>query len=184
VVIVGEAALRRVDAKALERARRDARACSLRAQGWELAAIEEKLGFARGHAAPAIRRALVETLRAPADELRGVELVRLNQAIRQCWEVIEHPMPMTDRAGRPVVVLDDDGEEIAVADQQVVVAAIAQVGKLSEQIRRLMGLDAPQRSITAKASVTLQDLQEMAIANGVPAAEVYQLRDGDEPGAG
>jgi hypothetical protein len=127
-----------------------------------------------------MRRALVETMRAPADELRGVELTLINAGIRECWNIISAPQPLLDKSGKAVTLEGEDGIEYAVADQSVIVAALTVMNKFSESRRKLMGEDAPQRSITAKANVTLQDLQEMAIASGVPAAEVYQLPPSDD----
>ena len=171
---MGEVASRRLDAGALERAEKDAEACRLRAQGWSFAEIRAELGYASQNVVKdAVHRALVETLQAPADELRAVELLLIDQVIRECWDARVQLQPLLDRSGRPVTLLDEDGTACAVEDQQILVQLMQTVLKASEQRRKLMGLDAPQRSVTASAKITLQELQEMAVANGVPAAEVY-----------
>ena len=51
-----------------------------------------------------MRRALVETLQAPADELRAVQVLLHEQAIRKCWDIISDPQPLLDRSGRPVTL--------------------------------------------------------------------------------
>ena len=180
---MGEVASRRLDSGALERAEKDAKACRLRAQGWSFAEITAELGYANeGQATHAVKRALVQTLQAPADELRAVELLVMDQVIRECWEARDRLQPLLDRSGKPVTVTGDDGEEYAVGDQGVLNQLMMTVLKASEARRKLMGLDAPQRSVTAKANITLQELQELAVANGVPHDEVYGSVTGLSPG--
>jgi hypothetical protein len=172
---MGSVAKRSLDVQALQRAQADAKVCTLRAQGWEFRDIAEHLGLGSPAAAQqAMRRALVETMRAPADELRGVELTLINQGIRMCWEIINNPQPLLDRAGNAVAVYDGvSGEERGVPDQGVMVQALAQLNKFGESRRKLMGLDAPTRSISATVKPTLADAQQMAIDAGVPAEVVY-----------
>jgi hypothetical protein len=165
---------RALDRLALDRAERDGRACRLRAQGRDWQEIAGECGYSSREAAQAaVRRALVETLRAPADELRAEQVVLHREAIRKCWDIISDPQPLLDRSGRPVTLEGDDGVEYAVADQGIQVQALTALQRFSESLRKMLGLDAPQRSVR----VTLAELQEMALANGVPAAEVYGLPD-------
>jgi hypothetical protein len=138
----------------------------------EFPQIAAECGYASGAVArAAVGRALLQTLQAPADELRAVELNLINQAITECWRIISDTQCLTDKSGKPVVMLGEDGLEYAVADQGIQVQALQAMQKFSESRRKLMGLDAPQRSV--RANLTLQELQQMAIDNGVPADEVY-----------
>jgi len=171
---VGDVARHYLGEETIRCAERDARACRLRAQGHDWQEIADELGYnSKGHARDAVRRALLETLQAPADELRAVELLLHEQAIRKCFDIINAPQPLLDRAGRPVTLLGEDGEEYACDDQGIIVQALNALQKFSESRRKMMGLDAPIKTISANARITLSDLQEMAIANGVPAEEVY-----------
>lgn len=165
---------RALDRHALERAQRDGKACRLRSQGHDWQEIADSCGYgSRDAAQAAVRRALVETLRAPADELRAEQVLLHRQAIRKCWDIINDPQPLVDRSGQPVTLAGDDGAEYAVADQGIQVAALTALQRFSESLRKLMGLDAPSRSVRATAQVTLAELQQMAVENGADPAEVY-----------
>jgi hypothetical protein len=175
---------RHLDPGAVARAERDAQACRLRTQGWSFQEIADKLGFGhRSGARDAIRKVLLETLQAPADELRAEELLLFRRVIREAFGVVENPPPMVDRAGKPVVLEGDDGKPYAVPDANAVTGALQVILKASDARRAMMGLNAPARKITA--SLTLQEAQELAISNGVPAAVVYgQAEDGGERATG
>ena len=157
---------RMLDEHALERAERDAKACRLRAQGWDWHELAQECGYGNNvQAKAAVSRALVETLQAPADELRAVQENLHYQAIRKCWDIINDPQPLLDRGGHPVTLEGDDGVEYAVADQGIVVAALTALQRFSESLRKMKGLDAPARSVSATARITLQELQQMALDN-------------------
>jgi hypothetical protein len=178
---MGELAARRLDEKALERAKRAAEAMTLRARGHSMQEIAGELGYSGKAAAEAdIRRALLETMQQPADELRAMEYNRTMLVIRGAWDLISEPQPLVDKTGHPVTLIGEDGSEYAVPDQAVIDRHHQTILKASESLRKLMGLDAPTRSVSARAAISLQELQQMSADLGIPAEEIYlNGRDGD-----
>jgi hypothetical protein len=124
-------------------AERDARAAQLRADGWTYPAIAAALGFAsKGHANDAVKRALAATVREPSDQLRALELERLDKMYRAATGVLERPH-VTVSQGRVVVMPGQDGGEVPVPDDAPVLTAIDRLLKVQERRAKLLGLDAP-----------------------------------------
>ena len=171
---------RRLDAKALERAKRAAEAMTLRARGHSMQEIADELGYASKDVAEKdIRRALLETMQQPADELRAMEYNRTMLVIRGAWDLIADPQPLVDKTGHPVTLIGEDGSEYAVPDQAIIDRHHQTILKASESLRKLMGLDAPTRSVSARAAISLQELQQMSADLGIPAEEIY-LNGGEQ----
>lgn len=103
---------------------RQADALELRKAGVTLAAIAERLGY-RGpsSADSAIRAALKKTLQPPADEVRELEIERLDALLLALW-----PQARQGNQG-----------------------AIDRVIKIMERRARLLGLDAPVRTDVTSA---------------------------------
>lgn len=124
-----------------ETARRDAQAADLRAEGWTLQQIADELGFHdSSHARQAIRRALREIVRGPAERLIAHEAERLDTLYEEALEVLQrdhvtvsHGKVITGADGKPLL---DDGPKLAAIDRLV---------KVRESYRKLLGLDAPSR---------------------------------------
>ena len=119
-------------------AERDAQACQLRVQALSYAEIAEKLGYAdQGHAHRAVQRALKATMQEAADELRVVELKRLDSMFKLALKVANRAH-VTVSNGRVVYLedtpLEDDGPALAAIDRLL---------KIQERRARLLGLDAP-----------------------------------------
>lgn len=126
--------------RSLETAQRDAEACRLRARNLSYAEIATELGYdSKSSAYEAVQRALRDTVQEPADELRQLELLRLDELALKARGVMETTHYMVDKGtvvlwgGEPVV---DDGP---------VLAAIDRLLKVQERRAKLLGLDAPQR---------------------------------------
>ena len=170
----------KLDAKALERAKRAAEAMTLKARGHSMQEIADELGYAsKAVAEKDIRRALLETMQQPADELRAMEYNRTMLVIRGAWDLIADPQPLVDKTGHPVTLIGEDGSEYAVPDQAIIDRHHQTILKASESLRKLMGLDAPTRSVSARAAISLQELQQMSADLGIPAEEIY-LNGGEQ----
>lgn len=164
--------------KSLETAKRDAEAAQLRASGKTYDQIADALGFSdRSLARRAVERALAATVREPADELRQLELIRLDALWVEAVKVMttEH---ITVNNGRVIVVdgvpLKDDGPTLSAIDRLL---------KIMERRAKLIGLDSPAKvevmtidaldreieKLTAELGGTEAD--EASAGEGTPAAE-------------
>lgn len=121
-----------------DQATRDAKAAELRGAGWTYPAIAAELGITKGRAFAAVKRAIMEIIKEPAEQARAVELARLEDAHDHALGVLlrEH---VTVSHGR--IVTDDEGN--AIIDDGPVLAAIDRIRSLSESRRKLLGLDSP-----------------------------------------
>lgn len=121
-----------------ETAERDAEAARLRVQGRTYQQIADRLGLShRDLARRAVDRALTATVQEPAEELRSLELLRLDELWRTAWRVLttEH---VRVSAGR---VVEHQGKPLR--DNGPALAAIDRLVRISERRCRLLGLDAP-----------------------------------------
>jgi hypothetical protein len=134
-------------------AERDATAARLRAKGWTYPRIADELGYdSRATAYHAVQRVLKETVQEPGDELRTLELQRLDDMYRHAMSVLER-QHVTVSNGK-VVHLGDE----PLIDDAPVLAAIDRLLKIQERRAKLLGLDAP-----VKKDVALTDERAAAI---------------------
>lgn len=144
--------------KRADTGKRDAEAVRLRAEGNTYQAIAGRLGYNdRSDARKAIEAALTREVREPADELRQMELIRLDSLWLEAVKVL-HAEHVTVSNGK-VVTIDKDGEKVPVADDAPVLQAIDRLLKIMERRSKLLGLDAP-----AKVEVMTLDRIDQAIA--------------------
>ena len=129
--------------------------------GWSYDRIAAELGYAgRGDAWRGSRRALAELAQAHgADELRQQQITSNKELRARMWAILDSPPPLTDRVGR--VVHDDDGN--VVPDTQALIGAATTILKADERLGRLVGLDAPRRSVTMSIDQGLQQIREQYI---------------------
>lgn len=119
-------------------AARDAAACRLRARGLTYEQIATDLGMAsRSSAYDAVQRALTATVKEPADEVRQIELVRLDELHRAALAVLEGTHYVVDK-GQVVI-----WEGAPLVDDGPVLAAVDRLLKVQERRARLLGLDIP-----------------------------------------
>lgn len=126
--------------KSLETAKRDGEAAQLRAEGKTYDQIAEALNFSdRSLARRAVERALAATVREPADELRQLELIRLDALWVEAVKVMttEH---ITVNNGR---VIEIDG--VPLKDDGPTLSAIDRLLKIMERRAKLVGLDSPAK---------------------------------------
>ncbi|HVB43193.1 MAG TPA: hypothetical protein VNF47_10870 [Streptosporangiaceae bacterium] len=141
----------------VESAERDGEACRLRAQGWGYREISEHLGYGSpGNAHRGVQRALAETASLHgARELRELLVVELSELRRRMWDLIRSPPPAFDRLGR--IVTREDGTEVP--DVVAVTNAGSVLIRAVDRLARLTGADAPRRSVSILADVSIADLQ-------------------------
>ncbi|MFD5058244.1 hypothetical protein [Streptomyces sp. NPDC058394] len=139
--------------RSLTTAQRDAEAARLRSKGWTYPRIAAELGFNhKADAYNAVKRVLDETVREAGDDLRALELDRLDGMYAAAMEVLEREH-VTVSNGKVVTL---DGEPLP--DDGPVLQAIDRLLRIQERRARLLGLDAP-----VKRDVTLSDERVAAI---------------------
>lgn len=144
--------------RSLTTAERDAEAARLRSKGWQYPRIAAQLGFKhRADAYNAVQRVLKETVREAGDEIRTLELERLDALYAAASDVLEREH-VTVSNGRVVDLLGTP-----LPDDGPVLAAIDRLLKIQERRARLLGLDAPTKqaiSITPERAAALEQLVE------------------------
>lgn len=121
----------------------DARAVDLRRQNLTYRQIAEQLGYSStSRAYEAVQRGLRDAIQEPADDLRRLELERLDEMARAAWKVL-YDRHLAISAGGKVVRHPDTGAPLV--DDGPTLAAIDRLLKIQERRTKLLGLDAPQR---------------------------------------
>lgn len=142
----------------VDTAARDAEACRLRARGYTYDEIAAELGMSsKSRAYDAVQRALVDTVREPADEVRQLELIRLDEMHQAARAVMEATHYVVDKGqvvewnGAPLI---DDGPVLAAIDRML---------RVQERRARLLGLDSPQR-VSIDAQQIGDDIRDLIAA--------------------
>lgn len=130
--------------RSAETAERDAYACSLRMRGLSYRQIAEDMGYHNHSGArTAVERALKAIVQEPAEDLRTLELARLDEMWRACIKVLE-TTHYTVSEGR-LIWIGPEGQEHPLEDDGPVLATIDRMLKIQERRSRLLGLDAPTK---------------------------------------
>ena len=139
-------------------AERDAEAARLRARGYSYQQIADELGWSsKGDAHHAVKRVLADTVKEAGDEVRALELARLDGLHRAAMDVLEREH-VTVSNGRVVAL-----NETPLPDDGPVLAAIDRLLKIQERRARLLGLDAPTKqaiSISPERAAAIEQLAE------------------------
>lgn len=142
--------------------RRDIEAATLRGKGWTFQRIADHLGYAsKGKAYEGVQRALADIPREAVEELRQLELERLDRLYLAALEVLERDHVTvsqgkvvrrrvgTKRDENGAEVLDGEGNPIPVyedvLDDGPILQAIDRALKIQERRAKLLGLDAPAK---------------------------------------
>jgi hypothetical protein len=121
-----------------------AEAVRLRSEGFSYDEIARQLGYRdKASAYNAVQRTLTREVREPADELRQIELIRLDSLWMQAMGVLTRSH-VTVSNGK-VVTINRDGETVPVPDDAPVLQAIDRLVKIMERRSKLLGLDAPAK---------------------------------------
>lgn len=140
--------------RTLSTAQREAEAARLRSRGWSYQRIADEVGYSnKGDAHHAVQKVLRDTVQEPGDELRALELTRLDTLYVAATEVLEREH-ITVSNGR--VVSASNGAPLV--DDAPVLQAIDRLLKIQERRSKLLGLDAP-----VKRDVSLTDERVAAI---------------------
>lgn len=135
--------------RSLSTAERDAQCARLRAEGMSYQVIADRLGFTdRSTARQACQRALQAVVQEPAEELRKLELERLDRMYQAALKVLRTPHRMVQHGK---IVRDEDG--VPVVDDAPVLAAIDRLLSIQTRRARLLGLDGAE-----KVEITYGDL--------------------------
>ncbi|MGP3917668.1 hypothetical protein [Nonomuraea sp. 10N515B] len=154
-------------------ARRDAEACRLRAQNLTYRQIAAELGVDVHTAYDAVQRGLRDTLQEPADEVRRLELDRLDELAQKAREVMlathylvsQGRVVRLTRGGAP---LEDNGPALQAIDRLL---------RIQERRARLLGLDSPQR-VSIDAQNLGEEIRDLIAALVTGDGDL----DDDEPG--
>jgi hypothetical protein len=131
--------------RSAETAERDAEACRLRARGWSYPRIAAELGFANHSGARlAVARALREIVAEPAEDLRQLELARLDKMWEVCVTVLESVHYVVSD-GR-LIWVGPKGQERPLLDDGPALQVVDRMLKIQERRAKLLGLDAPAKT--------------------------------------
>jgi predicted transcriptional regulator len=116
-------------------AERDAEAARLRTRSWTYRQIAAELGISQTAAYEAVKRVLLETVQEPAEDLRKLEIDRLDEMAQVVTGVLEkHHVTVSN--GKVVFL---EGEPLT--DNAPILAAVDRLLKIQERRARLLGLD-------------------------------------------
>lgn len=142
----------------LTTAQRAAQAAELRSKGWTYSRIAAEVGYThRADAYNAVKKVLEETVREAGENVRALELERLDRLEAAANEVLEREH-VTVSNGRVVVL-----NETPLPDDGPVLAAIDRLLKIQERRAKLLGLDAPTKqaiTISPERAAALEQLVE------------------------
>lgn len=159
----------------LATAERDAEACRLRARGRTYQQIAVELGmYDKSGAYAAVQRALVDTVKEPADEVRQLELIRLDEMHRAALGVMEATHYVVDKGA---VVL---WEDLPLIDDGPVLAAVDRLLRIQDRRAKLLGLDSPQR-VSIDAQNLGEDIKGLIGALVADEDDNGDLDEDDEP---
>ena len=140
----------RLTVRTIAQRNREARALNLRKGGFSYDAIAAELGYAdRSGAYRAIQRALARTLSEPADELRKLEVERLDDLWRRTQVIL---------ATRHAVLYQ--GADTGFDDPGPRLKAIEVGIRVMERRAKLLGLDAP---VKTRVEVITEDVVDAEI---------------------
>ena len=142
--------------RVLDTAERDAEAARLRGRGHGYAEIAVIMGYADASGAwRAVARALTAAAGEGTAMAKRLELDRIDRLLVKVQEIMDRPGPAVDRMGKPLVD-EETGERLPNRDIQL--AAIDRATRLLERRAKLLGTDAPKRSIHMTLSAFLDSL--------------------------
>lgn len=135
-------------------AERRAEMWRMRVDGWSQQQIADHYGVTQSAVSLQLSKAYKERPAAAIDEYRTIELDKLDQAERAVLAVLRR-RHVTVSQGRVVTLTDPDtGEPAPLLDDGPVLNAVDRLVALSRQRARLLGLEAPTRSIVEARNLT------------------------------
>lgn len=152
---------------------RRGQALQMRLDGAKYEEIMTTLGYAsRGAAVADIQRALVLTVQEPADEVRALELQRLDMLWQTVLEILRSHHVVVSQ-GR-VVFLNEE----PIKDHAPILAAVDRLLKIQERRAKYLGLDAPKQlefitidALEAEIQRLNEEMERAARAGEIDAAD-------------
>ncbi len=172
--------------RAIEQIEHDARAVELRRQHLSYRQIAVRLGVSHQAAFDAVKRGLADMYQEAANEVRQIEVERLDELATEAWKVLRTPHYTVSNSGK-IVEHPETGELLL--DTSPTLAAIDRLLKIQDRRAKLLGLDAPVKaevkhvdSFDADIAALLADLASRS--EGPPAGhpEVLQVAAEGEAG--
>jgi hypothetical protein len=158
---------------------KDAQAVEMRRRGLSYRQIADQLEFSAASSAyDAVKRGLKDLFREEQDDARGLELDRLDDAMRTTYRIMMGKHVATNNQG----VIFDPTTKQPVIDEAINLQAAQTLVRLSESRRKLLGLDAPTRvrqEIITESDVDAA-IRKIEEENERLVAEA--ARDGADPG--
>jgi hypothetical protein len=125
-----------------EIAERRRKALQLRLAGATLAQVGQQLGVSESRACRIVQDALDQTVREPADELRKLEVARLDQLWVEVTKILRRRHLLISGG---TVVLHPENDEQPLEDDAPALHAVDRLVRIMERRARLLGLDAPTK---------------------------------------
>jgi len=173
-------------AKSIREAERRAEIIQMRLDGRSLQEIGDHMGITAVSVHNVITRALTSMAKEPAEELRGLELARLDSLYAEAMNVLRSftpllhngkivQIPVIDRNGEVVKDPDTGLPRTCLAEDKAArLAAIAAAVRVMERRSRLLGLDAPSR-MQADFNVTTDEKKPYDPSVGHGRDEAYAI---------
>jgi hypothetical protein len=122
-------------------AERDARAADLRAQNWTFQRIADELGYGdKTTARDAVRRALTDIVRGPAEKLLAIHMERLETLYEAAMEVMEADHVVVSHGQ---IIKGEDGQPLK--DNGPKLAAIREARQTLDAFWNLAGMKKPAK---------------------------------------
>lgn len=132
--------------KTTDSAERDAEAARLRGLGWSYRRIAREMGYANASGPQkAVQRALAAIQQEAAEEVRALELARLDGLWEKAAEIFGKDSLLVQQGRVVRVPVDIDGTASPVVDEELKLKALDRLLRIQERRARLLGLDAPSR---------------------------------------
>lgn len=169
----------RLGGRAIANVDLDIRALELRREGLSYKTIADRLGRRSAEwARLAVRRALALSVAETSDEVREIEIQRLEGYIPHALKVLNGRHLVVNQG--KVIADPDTGEPLA--DPMPVLYALDRLLKISESIREFRGLNAPKRSVSEVITVDAIQAEILRVQAELRAADLAELPPGTDGG--
>lgn len=156
---------KKTDAQQATAAERRLQVLELRKQRSSFRDIGTALGISEAQAHRDYKAAmvhLIELEEASADELRTMELMGLDTLAVEALRILQADHPLVS-GGKVLSGFTEDGKPVGLTDDGPKLAAIAELRRISESRRKLLGLDAPAKTALTNPDGTPYQAQQQLI---------------------
>jgi len=154
---------------------KDLEALELRRQGFTYDQIAQSLGYTgKSGSYAAVQRALALSVRETADEVRQLEVERLEDLRRPALEALRRRHLVVSQG--KVMYDPDTGEPLV--DSMPALHAIDRLIKISERMAAFRGLDAPRRSVSEVLTLDVIQAEILRLRSQIPSGQMEALEKG------